>query len=443
MPGAPCAFEHAPRGFKARCSQPWSFILEASTRDEESTAARNRACSVPNLLFNEHSFDNHDHYNYAIRWTIILMPDPQFHDALRVSDDERLEGSVCDASEPLHLEVGFDSLAQKRKVFEWLGAGLRPDRPGRLQLEFPLLFKDNASVFHLTLFRDSTPIAFCCLWAVHFRIGVMPMRVGLISLVYTDANARGHGYAKLVVDAALERARALNLGLAMLWSEADSLYKRLGFTPAGSETLLVVDRPTLDAALSELIAECGPPPASVDSPTAKDWTAIERLRGDRDCQLELDPGELALMRSIPDMGVRVARDSNGVTAFAIRGRGDDFQEVIHEWAGDPAGVLGCCRDLLDDFEPHNELFLISPPDRSEVPWRLRRAGAPVIRKPLGWMRIVSASAFREDVSRIMAGPHDALESHRTTGDEEFRIASLDQTFAALPFSFFVWGMESI
>jgi len=304
-------------------------------------------------------------------------------------------------SKSLHVELGFDSVVKKRKVFDWLGTGLRPGRPGRLAQEYPLLFKDNASVFHLTLYDGSTPVAFCSLWAVHVRVGVHRLRAGLISLVYTDPGARGRGYAGEVVNAALAKARALKLGLALLWSDIDSLYSRLGFVQAGAESLLVVDPKTLRLAIEKIRGPNAAEELEIESPNTEDWKAIERLRGDRDCQLEIDPGEISSMRSIPDMSVRVARSAGEIVAFAIRGRGDDFEEVIHEWAGSPEATLRCCLGLLEDCEPHNELFLLTPPDKSEVPWQLRKAGARVIQKPLAWMRVLSTSAFAEDLSRIV------------------------------------------
>lgn len=305
------------------------------------------------------------------------------------------------ATEPPHVELGFDSIAKRRRVLEWLGAGLRPDQPGRLQQEYPLLFERNASVFHLTLYEGSTPVAFCSLWAVHFRVGVHPLRAGLISLVYTDPGHRGRGYAGMVVNAALSKARALKLGLALLWSDIESLYSRLGFVQAGAESLLLIDESTLQGAIEKLRGANAAEEIQIDSPEPADWKAIERLRGDRDCQLELDPGEISMMRSIPDMSVRVARSAEGIVAFAMRGRGDDFEEVIHEWGGSPEAALRCCSSLLEDCEPYNELFLLTPPDKADVPWQLRKAGARVIQKPLAWMRVLSSSALAEDLSRIV------------------------------------------
>ena len=416
-------------------------------------------------------------------------------------DRAPVAADALDATKDLHIESGFDSIAERRRVFDWLGAGLRPDRPGRLQQEYPLLFKHDASVFHLTLYQGSTPIAFCTLWAVHFRVGVDRLRAGLISSVYTDPSARGRGHAGRVVNRALEKARDLNLGLALLWSDIDSLYTRLGFVQAGGESLLLVDQETLRSAIVMAGETTGDEAFAIERPGIEDWRAIERLRGDRDCQLELDAGELSTMHSIPDMSVRVARRRGGngskshdeIVAFAIRGKGDDFGEVIHEWAGEPEATLQCCQSLIEECDPHNQLFLLAPPDATEAPWHLRKAGARVIRQPLAWMRVASATALAEDLSRIVpdstririreAHPAHSAEGRApdliietTKGSLTLDPATFlelilgpelkwtpcastarletphgpglapvldDRALEALPLAFFVWGMESI
>jgi len=378
------------------------------------------------------------------------------------------------------VEAGFDSAGRRRQVWEWLGAGLRPGRPGRLQQEYPLLFTRDASSLHLTLYRGEDPVAFCALWPVHFRVGVRKLQVGLISLVFTDPDHRGKGDASRVVEAAIAHARRLGLGLVMLWSELDRFYSRLGFHRLGCESLVRVDGVHVDRALETIRAEASP--LCVERPREDDWPAIERLRGTRTCQLELDPGALAKLREVPDLSVRVARDAAGVCGFAMRGRGDDLGEIIHEWGGDPRAVLLCCRALMRGCPPHEELMMLSPDARSEPAWTLRRMGAPVVRQSLAWMRIASPPALASDLASLLpdspaieleerpspspAGP--TLWLRGRSGGVQVEPATLltalfgsargvdprdcasslvpaldARTLDSLPLPFFVWGLESI
>lgn len=311
----------------------------------------------------------------------------------------------------LRLEVGFESSEQRRTALDWLSRGLRPEQPARLALEYPLLFARNASARPVFLYDENapgTPSAACMLWAVTFRVGVESLRIGMISLVYTDPRARGRGHAQRVVRRAIEEGRKLGLGLVLLWSDLDALYSRLGFREVGADSLLILDRGVTDRALSSLADSSSPSdPTSRKIPLpqpraalASDWLEIERIRGDRESQLQLDAHEWRRLRDIPEMALRVARDETGRMGFAIRGRGDDFREVIHEWGGDTRLCLACCRALMEDRLPDHQLFLLSPATRTDLTWSLRRAGARVVRRPMAWARIASPQALADDLNRL-------------------------------------------
>lgn len=378
------------------------------------------------------------------------------------------------------VELGFESAARRRQVWEWLGAGLRPGRPGRLQQEYPLLFSPDASSLHLTFYREDAPVAFCALWPARFRLGSRRLSAGLVSLVYTDPESRGQGHASRIVRAAIDHAGRLGLGLVMLWSELESFYSRLGFTRVGCESLVLVDPERIDRALETLGGASDR--LHLEIPSEADWSEIERMRGARDCQLELDAGLLARMRGIPDMSVRVARDADCLRGFAIRGRGDDLAEIIHDWGGDPQAALLCCRSLVEAWAPHRELLMLSPSERCDPAWALRRAGAAVVRQPVAWMRIASTRTLARELGALLPGDgvleilDDSTDEPASTrlrlrsdsgetqveagtlltalfgsdrgvdpGDCARRLApALDEVArAALPLPFFVWGLESI
>ncbi len=386
---------------------------------------------------------------------------------------------ASDALPETRVRVGFDSIEERRHVLDWLNAGLRDGRPGRLLNEYPLLFEKDANVLPFTLWEGSAPVAFCLLWAVPFRIGGRRLRAGMISLVFTDEAFRGRGHASHVLRAAIDHAERLDLGLLLLWSELDALYAALGFVEAGQESLLVVDSSTVERALrgDRVGAD-----TRVERARPSDWPEIERLRSFRTCQLEIDPGELLRARTIPDLDVRVARDATGIRGFAMRGRGDDLADVIHEWGGDPDAALLCCASHLSACASGDELFLMTPTDDDALSWSLRRAGARRIHKPLAWMRIASPSALADDLASMLPGLAGFTIEVEPGGDDRpgevlLRSASgetrvdptrlFDALFgsprirdsaaladalapalgaaarAHLPIPFFVWGLESI
>jgi len=303
---------------------------------------------------------------------------------------------------------------------EWLGAGLRPDRPGRLPREYPLVFSRSSSAIPIVAWKNEGPVSHATLWPVSFRIGSHLLRVALVSHVYTDPNHLREGLASEVVSAAIELARQAPCGLVLLWSDLERLYHPLGFERAGEESLIVLDRPSLDRASASLET---PYDLHVETARPEDWGEIEQLRGSRTCQLELPPGAIREMRDTPDLDVQVARGPHGVEAFAMRGRGDDLQEVIHEWGGRPEAAIACCRALLERCAPWHELFLMAPVANDPLAWALRQSGARRVRQPLGWMRVASTTALAEDLSALVA-TDVSIEIEPVGEERSFRVSSI-------------------
>lgn len=393
--------------------------------------------------------------------------------------------------------TGFMDPTERERVVAWLDSGLRPDRPGRLVREYPLLFAPGSEAIPITVWSGPRPASFCMLWPTRFALGGGALRAGLVSLVYTDPRDRGRGLARQAIARALREARARELGLCLLWSDLDDFYPSQGFTRAGHETLLVLDADVLarvrsgfgsgpDSSSGSQEASraeaSGAATASVERATAADWPAIATLRARRSCHGML-PDEGSALAQIPGLDVRVARGDGGRVAFAMCGRGDDFDGVIHEWGGDAEAVLRCVEALLDDAGPGNGLLLLSPEEPSELAWRLRAAGAQRLANPLAWFALASlpalasdlatlapsfSRAFRLDGSEAGKAATVAVVARRTgercllspaelvallfskpsepgSAAARARIESIAPAvdLAELPLPFFVWGLESI
>ncbi|MEZ4354576.1 MAG: GNAT family N-acetyltransferase [Myxococcota bacterium] len=385
---------------------------------------------------------------------------------------------------PIRLREGFASEREEERVISWLETGLRPGRTGRLCAEYPLLLGPQGSGIPLIAFEPGgQPIAFALLWPVRFEVDGASLHAGMISLVYTDPRRRGEGLARRVVEAAVERARTSGLGVVLLWSDLEGLYAPLGFTRIGCETLVLIEPDTLERARAALARGPGHGDAPVVRPGEPgDWKAIEALRRDRRCRVDLPFEQFARFASVPDLVVRVAVGREGLEGFAICGRGDDLREVIHDWGGSGRAVLACCEALISELAPDRGLFLLAPDAPIEPAWPLRRAGARMLRQPLAWMRIADPDSLARDLMGLLGrrpGLHAVVGSSaaeprlRIEGDgsmdaleldgaallralfgasagfdpESTRAALLERLDAphgtALPLPFFVWGLESI
>ncbi|MEZ4330202.1 MAG: GNAT family N-acetyltransferase [Myxococcota bacterium] len=397
-----------------------------------------------------------------------------------------------DAARPgLRVTTGFANGAQRATVLAWLGAGLRPDEPDCLLREYPLLWQAGSRATPVTVWSGARPLSFCMLWPTRFELASGGLRSGLISLVFTDPDARGRGLARDAIAAAFERAREEGLGVVLLWSDGElsAFYARQGFSRTGSEQLLAIDRAIVSRAITGDPAPDAAPAidstaASTSPATPDDWDAIEAMRSRRACGLRFGRAERDALARVPGLEVRVAREAGGVTAFAMQGRGEDFAGVVHEWGGDATGVLRCLEAWLPETRPEHGLLLLAPAARQALTWRLRSAGARVIRHPLAWMRIASTRALAADLEKLAPGlaaratwldakadappavvrlrdeieggeaeltPPELLDLLFTPACEPAHAAVRARVRAvlpatvldALPLPFFVWGLESI
>ncbi len=384
----------------------------------------------------------------------------------------------------LELDVGVRNHERRRRLLEWLGKGLRPGRPGRLLREYPLLFARESTAIPISLWRGDRPLSACVLWPAHFRIGTSRLRTGVVSLVYTDTEMRRQGLAARVVAAAVEAAATHDLGLTLLWSEQDALYRAAGFEPIGTETLLHLDADTSARAEQALASRDDATPLLLSRPRGADWQAIAAMRSTRPCGLDFSGEDLTRLSAIPDTSTWIAKAGDTLAGFAMRGRGDDLTEVIHEWGGEPAAALHCCRALMRELAAGREGFLLAPVSRTPLAWALRRAGARRIERPLVWARIAGEEALAADLSTWLDTSLTLTPTAPTTleplptrrrfdlqtdlgrsgfdqktlltcflGDpagaaldaERVRLRALlpAPTHERIPMPFFVWGLESI
>jgi hypothetical protein len=251
------------------------------------------------------------------------------------------------------------------------------------------------------------------------------LRLGLISLVYTEPSARGMGLASRCVEACLEALRDRDRTLALLWSDRPNLYRRLGFCLSGTERVFRVEPTDLrgDAGLEFDLA----------GPT--DWPHLAELYAAKGLRALRSADALPQCAAAPATTLLVARRRGATVAYAALGRGDDFPGVIHEWAGDAAGVLGCAEVFARANREHGGVALLAGPEQDPVTRALVARGNQPAIGPLGWMRLLSRRALERDLGT------------RLPDDDEPRLLEScfgSPTQANAPLApFYLWGFDSI
>jgi GNAT superfamily N-acetyltransferase len=350
---------------------------------------------------------------------------------------------------------------QREGLVAWLDAGLRRGENGRLAQEYPLSMLESRR--HRCVFDAAgAPVSHAMWHPTEIVSRGRSLHVGMIGNVYSEPRVRGRGLASACVIACAHDARKYGAGLALLWSDARDFYRPLGFHPVGRETIV-----TLDAAVLARTRPFIPTPICVGPAFPDEWPRLEALYERKPQRVQRRAGDLARLAAAPETTLRVARFGGRVVGYAVAGRGDDFRDVVHEWAGDEGGVLACLGDL---FELGVAVAVLSGPEEEAPIRRLRAAGAAhqvgcfalgsLLDADLVWRAIAPGE---DDVRFEQA--EDVVSVYWAGGRHELSMTeSLDLMFGAgvagceaaglpaellqrlaprLPHPLYVWGFDSI
>jgi GNAT superfamily N-acetyltransferase len=282
---------------------------------------------------------------------------------------------------------------------------LRADSECRLVNEYPLVFlpdsrerlllkkEGNRIVAGLAMLERNVEVAF----GRHHRLL-------FVGSVVTAEDARMKGYQRELFDGVEAYGRECGADAIVLWSSQISFYEKLGFFLGGLQATWI---PSHQRPLSSSSVEVK---ISVDGHVGWRDDYFE-WHSRRRCVVQRSLHEMRLLWGIPRM-VRATTDQ----AYVLLGKGEDFQDVVHEWAGDSEHVLACL-DALRAQRPG--LRILSPgvvhsERESEVVGRFERENFECRLEYLGLFKPIS-SLF--SVDRL--NPHH------------------------LEFPFFIWGLDSI
>tara|TARA_R110002126_G_scaffold67964_4_gene171876 strand:- start:8711 stop:9787 length:1077 start_codon:yes stop_codon:yes gene_type:complete len=336
-------------------------------------------------------------------------------------------------------------------------------RDGRPIADCPLIFGASARGRFVRHDDDAgKPLSTCAILERRAVTSAGTFGLGLIGSVVTAPSARGNGYAREVLEAAEQTLGEDGCAIAMLWADDAAFYQHLGWIPAGCE---------LDYVLYPESAFFMPDPTHVRPATAQDTTAIHELYLAHPERLERSLEETVALLGTPKMQVVVEERDGTVTAYACLGRGDDLEQVVHEWGGTNEALVACVRHFLDARGPEaGPLFLMVPPTRQALVHMLDLIKTPGTVGVLGMAKIVNRKAACQmlasvlpqgtscrvvDETTVVEGP----TGHIVLGDRELLLtlmppkanpevvevveASIGARIDALPFGPFVWGLDSI
>ena len=261
-----------------------------------------------------------------------------------------------------------------------------------LAREYPLVFDERFGGRTLEIVRDGAVRSACAVLARDFHVAGLTLRAGLIGSVATDPAWRGKGLATELLAEAERTLRAQGCLFSLLWAEDPDFYLARGYAPFASEDDYLL--------VSELIPLL-PEPSGVRELAPGDAPFLRRLHARHAAHIERSEAEFAALLAIPGMRVLVRERAASPghpplpVAYACLGRGRDLPDTIHDWAGECDDVLALVRAHLEGRFASGEtgaLFLMAPPQASELGYRLVALGAVARRGILGLGKILDPQA---------------------------------------------------
>ncbi len=375
---------------------------------------------------------------------------PPVHGTRLASQLVRMSTSAHHAPGPRH-----PTARESASVEVWLDDGLRRGERGRLAREYPVSMGPGRDRRQRVVFQAGRPVAHAMSHTVELEVDGRRLALGLVGNVYADPVVRGRGMGRACVEACVQDLAEQGVGLALLWSNLRDYYREQHFHPAGRERIF---------ALATTLAPARRLPRT-RAFAPGDGRALEALYRAKPLHARRPAGCMERFCAAPDTHVAVARRGGRVVGYAAAGRGDDFQGVVHEWAGSADAVEACIRWLVERGRARH--VLASPvPEPGER--ALRRLGAREVPGTFALVRILDAAALLRVIAPEpgavrLRGADDEIELRHAGGALRLDAArALDLCFGAgvaalgealasrcprlarwLPWPLYVWGFDSI
>lgn len=314
-------------------------------------------------------------------------------------------------------------LTELKDVISFLNRELRPQAGWSIDLEYPSCFRSTGSLPPTHYMRvikakidplqqEEQIVSHALVRPLLVKTPVGVFKVAAIGSVVTAQNARGRGYSKATIESCLELAREMGAEIAILWSDLFDFYAKLGFAPAGTETIFSVDRelPRLEG-----LKMIRTPQVSPD--------ALLRLFQQHSVHSFRTADDVRKHLMIPNSAVYTAwDDQNRMVAYGIEGKGADLSGCLHEWGGSTPALLSLFDFIRNDMG--RDLLVMTPALAQNVNRRLEAAGCKRYQGPLGLMRVLNASSVVSKLNRALDLRSVGLKRLTATGTESVETESL-------------------
>lgn len=320
-------------------------------------------------------------------------------------------------------------MAEMQKILEFVDSELRPDVSWSLKDEYPLVFSPH-NKHHLFTVSDGE------LLQAHaaLKIDVLStpngvFRYGALGSVVTAQASRSQGLGSALVRRVVDHAKgAADCDFLILWSNLDSFYSGLGFTPAGVEWNYTVDRDGLGR-LGQMMGTIRPG-ERVSTDLRIPPEMLLRLYNYHTVKTVRSAQAISESLKIPKTRLWTLWDAGSqLKAYMVVGKGIDLHSHIHEWGGDVDSLMVLAKRAVEDRD--GPLAWLIPHHSERLRAVLDQAHWPKQRGVLGYIQILKPQSFLKLLPGLT--PAAALQPEVLFGDRT--------RDPLLPL--WIWGWDSV
>lgn len=294
------------------------------------------------------------------------------------------------------------------KVLDFLKESLRPNFAWTLDQEYPTAFH-VANVQNIRIIADQDKILSHAVWRpllVKSHMGLF--KVAMIGSVVTESQSREKGLSSKILEDCMQQAKEAGCEFAILWSDKYDFYKKFGFTLAGTEVTAIVDKKITTEPLNIKIIE-----GNKVAPEA-----IHKLYQQHTVHSVRGVEEVRALLQIPNSRIYTAWDaSNQLVAYAIEGKGADFDSYIHEWGGNMQPLFHLLNYIQD--KQKRKIHLIVPGHSQNLIRKLEEENVFMHQGYLGMIKILNPSTLFSKVLR---------HARTTKNYNDFQIRQIGETY---------------
>jgi GNAT superfamily N-acetyltransferase len=294
------------------------------------------------------------------------------------------------------------------KVLDFLKQSLRPNFTWSMDQEYPTAF-NSGNLQNIRIICDQDKILSHAVWRPLFvksHLGLF--KVAVIGSVVTESTHREQGLSSKILEDCMKQAKDNGCEFAILWTDKYDFYKKFGFTLAGTEVTAIIDKKLTVTSQNLKIIEGNRVAAEAIHKLYQQHT-VHSVRG-----IE----EIKALLNIPNSRIYTAWDANQqLVAYAIEGKGADFDSYIHEWGGNLQPLFQLLNHIQD--KQKRKIHWIIPGHSQNLIRQLEEQGFYTHQGFLGMIKVLNPSTLFSKILRYVRG---------TKSGADFELLQIENVF---------------